>query len=226
MATALAQPLPHPAHGKPRRGTGPVRLSHAPIPPTVIRLGLSHLGSDCATVANSILDAPKHEIDAAVYPTRCDATQIDRATLPNGTPYPGDLVTDILEYRALRGMALARGPLPHKRQKQYVTLETRLRSFDRPDPKRRHARAYHRFDLAIPARVRILLDGRAQVIDGIIENISAGGVKIGVRERPEAGERAWLILQVRGAVVVLPSRIAWARGESLGLMFAGAPKWN
>jgi hypothetical protein len=151
-----------------------------------------------------------------------------RVRLPDGSPYPGDLVEDILEYRALRARALGGGHLGTRRRGLFERLEDRLRSGDEPCAERGHVRAYHRFDLSRSARLRLEspdgVVGPETVVQ--IRNISAGGVKLETSDAVEAGQRAWLVLPHHERAVVLTARVAWARGDVAGLMFAGAPAWD
>lgn len=149
-------------------------------------------------------------------------------SLPDGRPYPGDLVSDILKYRTLRARALSGVGFGPRRRARFERLEELMRSHDDPfQPPRRHVRAYHRFDYRFSAKVRFdhERDGTTNIEDAEVENISAGGVKLAAAPEVEVGQKAWLIIEHGKTTVTMPSRVAWKRDGAAGLMFAGAPSW-
>ncbi len=146
------------------------------------------------------------------------------AVMPDGTPYPGDLIGDIVAYRDLRANMLS-GSLSDADIERCNLLEDRLRGqkevFIDGKP---FIRSFNRFDYSFHARLRVG-DG-TPLIDVQVADISAGGVKIRIEDSLPMGERVWLVVSHKGASVVLPSRVAWAKQNALGLMFAGAPSWT
>jgi len=141
--------------------------------------------------------------------------------MPDGAPYPGDLIEDILEYRKHRAFQLSQSP--DFDEARFQQLEDRLRSV--PDGDHLSSiRAYHRFDFTFEAKLRFVSeDDEVSLVNVRTVNVSAGGVKVQLDCLRPAGERVWLLVAHRGSVFVLPARIAWSRDTSAGLMFAGAP---
>ncbi|MEM6294606.1 MAG: PilZ domain-containing protein [Myxococcota bacterium] len=159
---------------------------------------------------------------AAVGDTTTDA--IAGATLPDGNPYPGDLLADILEYRTLRASALGGHDLEPTARDRYESLQSLLCASDEREG---HGRAYRRFDLRMPARLRFSRGRSVDTVEVGIDNVSAGGVKLFGSSARAEGERVELVLaDTEHRTVVLPARVAWMRGPSLGLMFAGAARWR
>ncbi len=145
---------------------------------------------------------------------------------PDGAPYPGDLLPDILEYRSLRATMLAGHRIDPDAHARYLELETLLRTHD-DGTDRPHLRAFHRFDVQLRAAVRYRIGRQRAIGPARVENISAGGVKLSMTDTPALGEQVWLQLPLPGgAVAVLPSRVIWVRDGAIGLMFAGAPRWT
>jgi hypothetical protein len=128
----------------------------------------------------------------------------------------------------MRAHMLAGKRLGSRAQARYDELEDRLRAREGSGTSERgHLRAFHRFDVQLAAAVRFCVGGERVLVPAEMENLSAGGVKLTMPESPTVGERVWLQLQLTGgAVAILPSRVIWARGSAIGLMFAGAPKWK
>jgi hypothetical protein len=147
---------------------------------------------------------------------------------PDGQPYAGVLLDDILEYRSLRANMLAGNRIDGDAHVRYLELESRLRAQDDgPGTERGHIRAFHRFDVQLAAGVRFRIGRQRLLVAATIENISAGGVKLTMSESPPMGEAVWLQLRLPGgALAILPSRVIWARDNAIGLMFAGAPRWT
>lgn len=145
--------------------------------------------------------------------------------MPTGEPYPGDLLTDILEYRRIRARVLGGGVLPKSLTHRYETLQNLMGAVTGKDKGR--GRAFHRFDLRVPAALRMADGQNVKVIDVGVDNLSAGGVKLAGAGARAAGERCELLMDAGdGRTVVLPARVAWMRGPALGLMFAGAARWR
>lgn len=146
-------------------------------------------------------------------------------TMPTGEPYPGDLLADILEYRRVRARVLGGGVVPPSLTGRHNTLEDHLGTVTGEDKGR--GRAFHRFELRVPAALRVAQGRSVRVTSVGVDDISAGGVKlVGAGDRV-AGERVELLMDTAdGRTVILPARVAWMRGPALGLMFAGAARWR
>lgn len=151
---------------------------------------------------------------------RADGKETPIVRMPDGSLYPGDLVTDILDYRRFRALALTHPSVLADPRLQ--ELEERLRAVPREDGGL-NVRAYHRFDIALKLKLRVTNDERAVLLDVETQNVSAGGMKISIPQERPAGERVWVLLTRGSSVVILPARIIWSRGPAAGLMFAGAP---
>jgi hypothetical protein len=175
---------------------------------------------------------PEEGIPAAAAAACSDPDGIDSRVEPvvlgpDGKTYPGVLLDDILEYRSLRANMLAGNHIDEDAHARYVELEERLRTYDATGGERGHLRAFHRFDVQLSAGVRFRIGRQRAFVSATVQNISAGGVKLTMPETPTIGDAVWLQLRLPGgALAVLPSRVIWARETSVGLMFAGAPRWT
>lgn len=196
---------------------------------------------DCAATA---LVAAEHDLALGVAPNACDQEPASLATspfafadsadgvmgidgrvrmvvrTPDGLVYPGDLLEDILEYRQLRTGQLNEGQSIDEHR--LADLEGRLRAVPRADGGL-NVRAYHRFDVALRGKLRHQTDADVQLQDILTVNVSAGGVKLTIERVPPEGDAVWLMIPRHDVMVILPARVAWARGGAVGLMFAGAP---
>jgi len=180
---------------------------------------------------SELCDPPVQTLFAAAIRGECtgvggiEATDAAGPMMPTGEPYPGDLLADILEYRRVRARVLGGGVLPQSLTGRHKTLEDHLGTVTGEDKGR--GRAFHRFELRVPATLR-LAQGRSVRVAAVgVDDISAGGVKlVGAGERV-AGERVELLMDTAdGRTVILPARVAWMQGPALGLMFAGAARWR
>jgi len=148
----------------------------------------------------------------------------------DGSTYPGDILGDILEYRALRVRSLRGDTLSDDEVRRYGLLQAGLHQrADDPDPNGA-ARKFYRFRCGFPARLRHGahfgdLTTRVTVID-----ISAGGAGIQATVPLVLGELAWLVVDLvvgtRPRTIVLTGRIVSTDAERYGLLFAGAPEWE
>ena len=155
----------------------------------------------------------------------CEASEEQGPIMPNGAAYPGNLLSDILEYRRMRSRVLGGATLPEAQESRYGELQELLCASETQHLG--HSRAYHRFNIRVPATLRLAEGRGSRLVQVGVDNISAGGVKLeGAQARTE-GEWVELLMNAgQDRVVVLPARIAWIRGTSLGLMFAGAARWQ
>jgi hypothetical protein len=146
------------------------------------------------------------------------------ALVCDGSPYQGDLVADILEYRELRRRLLGGGSLGALEQVRFDRLQLKLRpTWDPARSVRSYTRAYERFDCDFLTEIQVDSAG-PQRFAVRLENLSAGGAKLASAETLEPGQVVSLLMPNReGRAIALPARVAWSRGTQLGLMFAGAP---
>ena len=180
-------------------------------------------GAMCAPPVQT-LSAPARENACAGF-GEIDTSVESSPTMPTGEAYPGNLLADILEYRRMRARVLGGTTLPEAQEGRYAELQTLLCASESQD--RGHGRAYHRFDIRVPATLRVA-EGRTVRATAVgVDNISAGGVRLEGAKARAAGERVELLMDAgQGRTVVLPARVAWMRGSSVGLMFAGAARWR
>ncbi|GEM_PF-5453635 len=154
-------------------------------------------------------------------PTAIEAKSMD------GTPYAGNLLADILAYRELRGRALCLEPLSEQEKDAFTVLERKLRQPPETDAGSvARLRFYYRYQCGFSAELRT--EGPDQPgIAAMVEDVSAGGVKLQSQCTSDPGDQVWLVLDnVEPATtrkIVLPSRVAWRSARGAGLMFAGAP---
>ncbi|MCR9160418.1 MAG: PilZ domain-containing protein [Nannocystaceae bacterium] len=187
--------------------------------------------NDCTAAGEDACDPPR-QTQYAPYPGGACTGFGDTDTgvetgppMPNGEPYPGNLLADILEYRRMRARVLGGGVLPASRDARYDELQSRLRASD-SDPSG-HLRAYHRFSVRVRATLRVSKGRALEALDVAVDDLSAGGVKLEGASARAAGERVELLMDAGdGRVVILPARVAWIGESALGLMFAGAARWR
>ncbi len=217
LTASLSLPELEIESGEPANGPGPQAVWC--VPQESAGLG----GARCAPPIPS-LTAPAAAGECAGLGDE-DPGEVAGPVLPSGHPYPGDLVPDILEYRRIRARVLGGGVLPKSLAGRYASLEDHLGALTGEDKGR--GRAFHRFNLRVPATLRVA-DGRTvRVAEVGVDDISAGGVKIVGAGPRVAGERVELLMNAGvGRTVILPARVAWMRGPDVGLMFAGAARWR
>lgn len=158
-----------------------------------------------------------------------DARIIRRLTAHarSGEVYPGDLWSDILDYRALRMRELGGVHLAGTQLGRIADLEKVLRTDDRGG-----ARQFERYSCR--ARVAIGLapqgtsSGSRPRVAATIADLSAGGAKLELTRASGVAEGSEVELWIEEAGgpdgVALPARVIWVRGHELGVMFAGAPR--
>ena len=153
------------------------------------------------------------------------------ALRPDGSPFRGDLVGQILAFRQLQ-LRVTRGdsvsPVEHE------LLQTYEASFRQPpdDPSPYGSlRRFARFRCRFPARVRWLEGSTEQAAAVHVQDLGVGGARLTWREHPlREGLVAWLVIDVvssrRPRTLVFPTRVAWATPTEVGLQFSGAVEWE
>lgn len=148
--------------------------------------------------------------------------------------YPGDILRDTINYRGLRAASM-HNPLSDTCATRLAQLEARLRqgsiveSASELEANEVALRAFQRYNCAFLGVLRYNCPRTPETLmcqPVWISDISAGGVKISGRHQFEPGLPAVLHIRDTGPDCIefqLPSRIAWARGDAYGLMFAGPP---
>ena len=153
------------------------------------------------------------------------------ALKPDGDPYAGDLVGDLLIFRDLQLRMIRRetlSPVEHRALAHLTTVFTQVA--DDPSP---HAslRRFQRFACRFPARVRWLEGAIEHVAPVSVLDIGVGGARVAWRSHSlEVGVVAWLVIDRflggHTRTVVLPTRIAWTTEIDLGMQFAGTQEWE
>jgi hypothetical protein len=201
----------------PRVGASVKRGANAPTPRSTLELPALRARSHAPTTPIGIA-VPPHAI-------RDRDGRALAFELPDGSEYPGNLLTDILEYRTLRARQLRGGFGDPTMGHAFEQLKLRLQQAPSADA-RLARRAFCRFACWLPARLQVAAGDerpcyiRDVGVDGA--QIVLGGHGLGTEttvclcvEVMEAGQR-------RSMAFV--GRVAWIDGEFLGLTFAGAPR--
>jgi pSer/pThr/pTyr-binding forkhead associated (FHA) protein len=130
--------------------------------------------------------------------------------------YEGDLLADIVVYRALRLRAIKDGAVPKNLEPRFDELETLLRIDS--------GGTFRRFDLDVPGTLR-WEDERTLDHVQVIE-VAADGALVTAPEREGVVDcLCWLSIMEEaqaGRPTVFPGRVVWVRGGELGLIFSGA----
>lgn len=153
------------------------------------------------------------------------------ACYADGSTYPGDILGDILEYRALRLRSLRGDAMGEPEIRRYGALQGALHQpADEPQPGARERRFY-RFRCGFPARLRHGEHFGDRTARATVTDIGAGGAGVQVPGIELAvGELAWLVIDLvvgsRPRTIVLTGRVVSAEGDRYGLLFAGAPEWE
>ena len=152
-----------------------------------------------------------------------------KALRPDGRPYEGDLVGDILMFRDLQlRMTRHDSITPGELEDLKRCTEAFRQPPDDPSPYA-SLRRFVRFRCRFPARVR-WLEGQAERIASVdVEDFGVGGARLRWREHPlHEGIVAWLVIdtvvRARTRTLVFPTRVAWATPNEIGLQFAGMPE--
>lgn len=151
------------------------------------------------------------------------------AHAPDGSPYPGDLVGDVILHRNLRLRLLRQHTVAPSVQRRFESLDERLRTRAETSTRARCARVFTRFTCSIPARLRCSQDDTdgcaAQVID-----LSAGGARLRSTNPLQLDDLCWVLVELVTAsgpnTIAFTSRVVWKRGDEMGVVFSGAPGWS
>ncbi len=198
---------------------GPPRVERPPPRETVDDLEALPLGSKSRAAARPVARIRE--------PERHPLT----ALRPDGTPYRGDLVGDILVFRDLQLRVIRHDTISPLEQE---LLQRFTDAFRQPpdDPSPFAAlRRFMRFRCRFPARVRWLqgtLEGSDPVV---VQDLGVGGARLTWRDHPlDEGVVAWLVIDVsagsRARTLVFPTRVAWVTTNELGVQFAGVVEWE
>lgn len=149
----------------------------------------------------------------------------------DGSTYSGDLLGDILDYRALRVRSLRGDVLDEAEIRRFGVLQGTLHQPPAPGDTQETKRKFFRFRCGFPARLRHgehFGDRTARVT---VVDLSAGGAGVQAPGAPLAiGDLAWLVIDLvvgkRPRTIVLTGRIVTADDALFGLLFAGAPEWE
>lgn len=149
----------------------------------------------------------------------------------DGSAYAGDLLGDILEYRALRVRSLRGDSLSEDEIRRFGALQGSLHQPPMPGDPAAAQRRFYRFTCGFPARLRHgehFGDRTARVT---VVDLSAGGAGVQALHTDLAiGELAWLVVDLvvgkRPRTIVLTGRVVSADASLYGVLFAGAPEWD
>jgi len=180
---------------------------------------------------------PTPEPAAAVSGTRPLARILERerhrltALRPDGSPYRGDLVGDILVFRDLQLRVTRHDTISPLEQE---LLQRFAESFRQPpnDPSPYAGlRRFVRFRCRFPARVRWLEGPVEDSAPVVVQDLGVGGARLTWRGHPlEEGVVALLVIDVaagsRARTLVFPTRVAWVTAHELGVQFAGVAEWE
>ncbi|MCH9689012.1 MAG: FHA domain-containing protein [Deltaproteobacteria bacterium] len=157
--------------------------------------------------------------------------QLHRVQAKNddGTPYEGNLIEDVLDYRRT-GLRLSRGEVHDESLLEQVEqLEGRLCL---PVPRRDGApairRTFKRFSCYFPAGLR---QARGANLNGVVLDFGVDGAQLLAYRHGIAEDTiVWLAIDVvtktQTQTVVFPSRVAWTSRNHLGLSFSSQPGWR
>lgn len=147
------------------------------------------------------------------------------ATLPDGLPYPGDVLEDIVSYRSLRTRVLRGEYTTEPETRRLRALERRLRAQPRGEQGNRQ---YYRFDCRVPANLRLVAGSARSVI---VVDIAVDGAKMLAPGHDVARNTlVWLAVAVvahgQPQTLVFPGRVVWVDTNRLGVSFSGTPGWS
>ncbi len=151
------------------------------------------------------------------------------ALRPDGRPYDGNLVGDILTFRDLQLRVTRHETVSPV---ELDVLQRFSRGFRQPpdDPSPfASLRRFVRFRCRLPARIRWIQGAEQMTATVDIHDLSVGGALVMWRDHPLfEGVVAWLVIDMvhadRPRTVVFPTRVAWALPNEIGLQFAGMPE--
>ena len=140
----------------------------------------------------------------------------------DGSPYAGNLLDDVLAYRDLRAKKL-RSELAAAQQSLLENLEERLRGGAVTQQSGVvRLRAFHRYHCDFPASIKNEETGAS--ISVRVLDLSAGGAKVEGSNDYSLGQAVSVVFSTAREPICLPARVAWAKGECFGIMFAGAAR--
>jgi hypothetical protein len=204
-----------------------------------LRQTVDHLSAPVHVVEPSLRETSEEPTvdSAAISGARPVARILERerhrltALRPDGSPYRGDLVGDILVFRDLQLRVTRHEPISSVEQE---LLQRFVDSFRQPpdDPSPYAGlRRFVRFRCRFPARVRWLEGPIQDSAAVVVQDLGVGGARLTWREHPlEEGVVAWLVIDVaagsRARTLVFPTRVAWVTPSELGVQFAGVAEWE
>jgi pSer/pThr/pTyr-binding forkhead associated (FHA) protein len=204
-----------------------------------LRQTVDHLSGPPPEIEPSLRDTTEEPVvaSAATSGARPVARILERerhrltALRPDGSPYRGDLVGDILVFRDLQLRVTRHEPISTLEQELLQRFAEAFRQpADDPSPYA-GLRRFVRFRCRFPARVR-WLEGPIQDSSAVVvQDLGVGGARLTWREHPlEEGVVAWLVIDVaagsRARTLVFPTRVAWVTPNELGVQFAGVAEWE
>lgn len=153
------------------------------------------------------------------------------ATGPDGKPYNGNVLGDIVLYRNLRLRMVRSGRLDETLTSRYDQLQVALRMppANAEEESDLDRRAFARFICDVPGKLGF--DDRRGPDDAIqLLDVAIDGARITAPSTDvQTNALCWLSLPLIGPqglrTVVFTSRVVWVRPDELGIVFSGAPSW-
>jgi hypothetical protein len=149
----------------------------------------------------------------------------------DGGLYRGDLLADIFDYRDLRGRILRGDDITEVETVCMAELERKLARSEPEDTEaggRPSRRKFHRFRCDVPGVLH--REDPESPVEVRVQDIGAGGVRIACDAALEIGNTCKLVLERREKSgirkLALPSRVTWASDGTVGLSFAGTPRYE
>ncbi len=160
------------------------------------------------------------------------ATSSARATQavgPDGAPYPGNLLADIVLYRNLR-LHMSRGGAAAPLQQRCAELEAVLRMPQSEVEARTGRRTFARFICSLPGKLAFegsrTPDAAVTLLDLAVDGARLTAIEYDVTPNQLGWLSVPLITPQGLRSVVFTIRAVWVRSDQLGVVFSGAPSWS
>jgi pSer/pThr/pTyr-binding forkhead associated (FHA) protein len=154
------------------------------------------------------------------------------ARRPDGTPYAGNIISDVIEYRDLRLRQSREESLDARAHERFETLQRTLAHPPQDADPEVERRRFCRFRVAFPARLRHGGHDAEKTSAVTVLDLGAGGARIDFADHGlRVGDLVWLVIDLemsgRMRTFVFASRVVKIYDDGdLGIIFAGAPEWD
>ncbi len=148
----------------------------------------------------------------------------------DGSPYPGDLISDVILYRNLRLRMLRTKNVQAAVRQKFEELDARLRTTRSRSDDPTCSRVFARFACSFPGRLRFnKTEGGGFPVE--VCDFGVGGARLKCGSiMLDLDELTWLAIDLVSAqgsrTIVFTSRVVWMRNNELGMVFSGAPGWS